>query len=723
MLSAYISLIDADTAWNLHDLAKMETRLEDIPETYRKAVYNIESNRLEAVRQEIHAKLDSANNLLSQNDYFGAMKIFDQLKDQEAWMKDLTQSRQKAQSDGENYYIMKMFKSCLAQKYQYAGGWLRLLLQMRGEVISGINFDTIFTNSTTSDFLENLRAFGLHPAQQQDRKDFTDVLLVAADMPNLTDQAKAEAFLADNYYEWGLKQAQLGKYESACYLALLAKKHGNNLAQSLFAENQKQLINEYSICVSPVVFPVPQNVDPDFDNSIIAAADDYLKSGLPAWIKCSQDSGSIFQIQFIAGINEFNSIVDQQTRMDSKDYPVYVTIDNPDYITAQNNVASASADLSRLEQQLDTDKAVVSAAETVSTSMSQGQGLFGAVLNNVNNSVDQNQLNESERNVENARSALSDAQATLNNTPRQIRTTQNKTFQWVDTDYITTFSVSFEMALSLAGERVWKDDITSGVKHTSTSWEAKPEIALEGQARQYPDLPAIQLAMANDLKQKIQSLPTNQLLQQIKNAVRESIDGSNKSDVEKRDADLGVEMLWWNTQLTDQQFLNSSFFLTQYGDVVHCGGSVSETNNTSDNAKQPVNQNINTVYDPIIDDKPKPDANQTDKGVSSITAKQIEPDTNSPNPDIFDATQAGDFEKVSALLKINPNLVFSKNSNDWTPLHFAAAFGHKDVAELLLSNKADVNAKSDGDWTPLHYALENGHTDIVKLLKKHGGRV
>ena len=31
----------------------------------------------------------------------------------------------------------------------------------------------------------------------------------------------------------------------------------------------------------------------------------------------------------------------------------------------------------------------------------------------------------------------------------------------------------------------------------------------------------------------------------------------------------------------------------------------------------------------------------------------------------------------------------------WTPLHWAAVNGHKDVAELLLANKAEVNAKDN----------------------------
>ena len=92
--------------------------------------------------------------------------------------------------------------------------------------------------------------------------------------------------------------------------------------------------------------------------------------------------------------------------------------------------------------------------------------------------------------------------------------------------------------------------------------------------------------------------------------------------------------------------------------------------------------------------------------------------------EIHDAAAAGDLGKVKALLKDNPDLVFSKDGNGTTPLHFAAIFDHKDVAELLLDNKADVNAKdnkgsmtlNNGGETPLHYAALKGYMDVAELL-------
>lgn len=87
---------------------------------------------------------------------------------------------------------------------------------------------------------------------------------------------------------------------------------------------------------------------------------------------------------------------------------------------------------------------------------------------------------------------------------------------------------------------------------------------------------------------------------------------------------------------------------------------------------------------------------------------------------IHDAARTGNFEKVKALLKDHPDLVFSQDKDGDTPLHWAAA---KDIAELLLANKAEVNAKDNRGDTPLHSAAFNGHKDVAELLLSVGAAV
>ena len=90
--------------------------------------------------------------------------------------------------------------------------------------------------------------------------------------------------------------------------------------------------------------------------------------------------------------------------------------------------------------------------------------------------------------------------------------------------------------------------------------------------------------------------------------------------------------------------------------------------------------------------------------------------------EIHDATRDGDLAKVKALLKDNPDLVFSKDDAGRTPLHWAAAKGYKEMAELLLASKAEASAKNNTGLTPLDYAALNKHTNIVELLRQHGGQ-
>jgi ankyrin repeat protein len=110
-------------------------------------------------------------------------------------------------------------------------------------------------------------------------------------------------------------------------------------------------------------------------------------------------------------------------------------------------------------------------------------------------------------------------------------------------------------------------------------------------------------------------------------------------------------------------------------------------------------------------------------------------------PDIDSAAKIGDLERVQALLKNNPDLVLSKDRNGWTPLHWAAADGHKSVAELLLAHGADVRARDNRGETPLHksagncdtvgncgtvrmhWAAADGHKSVAELLLAHGADV
>jgi hypothetical protein len=87
--------------------------------------------------------------------------------------------------------------------------------------------------------------------------------------------------------------------------------------------------------------------------------------------------------------------------------------------------------------------------------------------------------------------------------------------------------------------------------------------------------------------------------------------------------------------------------------------------------------------------------------------------------EIHDAAVNGNLEKVKALLKENPNLVFSKDDIGKTPLHHAALLGHKGMVELLLANKAEADAKDNYGRTASAIAAVGGYKDLVELLRQH----
>jgi ankyrin repeat protein len=100
-----------------------------------------------------------------------------------------------------------------------------------------------------------------------------------------------------------------------------------------------------------------------------------------------------------------------------------------------------------------------------------------------------------------------------------------------------------------------------------------------------------------------------------------------------------------------------------------------------------------------------------------------------------------DLAKVKELLKANPGLVNRKDSDGWTPLHYAIAYNQKDIIELLVADGAEpsiqeaaaigdparvkalltanldlINGQDADGCTALHYAIQYGHKNIVKLL-------
>ena len=60
--------------------------------------------------------------------------------------------------------------------------------------------------------------------------------------------------------------------------------------------------------------------------------------------------------------------------------------------------------------------------------------------------------------------------------------------------------------------------------------------------------------------------------------------------------------------------------------------------------------------------------------------------------------------------------VMARNYENWTALHYAAAYGHIRIAEILIEGGAEVNAVTSSGATPLALATEYGHESVISLL-------
>lgn len=95
--------------------------------------------------------------------------------------------------------------------------------------------------------------------------------------------------------------------------------------------------------------------------------------------------------------------------------------------------------------------------------------------------------------------------------------------------------------------------------------------------------------------------------------------------------------------------------------------------------------------------------------------------------DIHSAARNGDVAKVKELLTKDPSLVrdieLPVSIFGGTPLHVAAAWGQREVVEILLAFGADIEAKIRDEVTPLHEAAWSGHEGVSALLVSKGAKL
>eukprot|EP00960_Hanusia_phi_P027416 746828-Hanusia_phi.AAC.1 len=85
---------------------------------------------------------------------------------------------------------------------------------------------------------------------------------------------------------------------------------------------------------------------------------------------------------------------------------------------------------------------------------------------------------------------------------------------------------------------------------------------------------------------------------------------------------------------------------------------------------------------------------------------------------LAEAARAGELERVQNLVEHEHVDVNTEDLAGCTPLHFAAANGHVQVARYLLGQHAELSKNKRGN-TPLHWAVQNSQEQVVELLLAH----
>ncbi|KAL2866240.1 ankyrin repeat domain-containing protein [Aspergillus lucknowensis] len=80
------------------------------------------------------------------------------------------------------------------------------------------------------------------------------------------------------------------------------------------------------------------------------------------------------------------------------------------------------------------------------------------------------------------------------------------------------------------------------------------------------------------------------------------------------------------------------------------------------------------------------------------------------------ASEQGNLELASRMVKLGANLETIRKGDTATPLFIAAANGHTSILNLLLESRANPNATDNESRTPLYAAAAAGNEEVVRIL-------
>lgn len=83
---------------------------------------------------------------------------------------------------------------------------------------------------------------------------------------------------------------------------------------------------------------------------------------------------------------------------------------------------------------------------------------------------------------------------------------------------------------------------------------------------------------------------------------------------------------------------------------------------------------------------------------------------------LFNAIKTGDFDTITDLVRVDPQIFLMRSHTQATPLMWATLYGYRRIAEFILQNKNDPGAQDRKGDTALHWVAQTGNQTIASLL-------
>ena len=155
-------------------------------------------------------------------------------------------------------------------------------------------------------------------------------------------------------------------------------------------------------------------------------------------------------------------------------------------------------------------------------------------------------------------------------------------------------------------------------------------------------------------------------------------------------------------------------------DIVHELINKGAQVNTEDNCKQSPLLDAAELVDDVDDQKEVADLEIIVKYLLKAGANPNVKDSDSDNKTpLHFAAQCNNTSMVHDLIN-HGAIIDAKDNDQHTPLHFTAIFDVVEAAKVILQNGANPNLTNSKGETPLHLAAIRGDVRLTRLLLKHG---